>query len=59
VRDKVETVEIPVNLNIVATYPVAQLKEADDPELARDWINLVTSEKGQKVLEKWGFEPAA
>ncbi len=58
-RDKVETVAIPVDLNIVATYPIAQLKEANDPELARKWLDLVTSEKGQKVLQRWGFEPAA
>ncbi len=35
------------------------LKDAKDPELAREWVDLVTSEEGQKVLEKWNFEPAA
>lgn len=59
VRDKVETVEIPANLNIIATYPIAALKDAEEPELAQKWVDLVTSEKGQRVLEKWGFEPVA
>lgn len=59
VRDKVETVTIPADLNTIATYPIAQLKEANDPELARKWLDLATSEKGQKVLERWGFEPAS
>ncbi len=59
VRDKVETVEIPANLNIIATYPIAALKDAKEPELAQKWVDLVMSEKGQRVLEKWGFEPAA
>lgn len=59
IRDRVETVEIPENLNIVATYPIAALEEAEDPELARAWVDLVTSDEGQRILRKWGFEPAA
>lgn len=59
VRDKVETVEIPEDLNIIATYPIAVLEDSKDPDLAKEWLDLVTGEKGQKVLEKWGFEPAA
>jgi molybdate transport system substrate-binding protein len=59
IRDKVKVIKIPPNLNIIATYPIASLKDAEDPELARKWVDLVTSEKGQKVLEKWNFEPAA
>lgn len=59
VRDKVQTVEIPADLNIIATYPIAALKDSKEPELAQEWIDLVTSQEGQKVLEKWGFEPAA
>jgi ABC-type molybdate transport system substrate-binding protein len=23
------------------------------------WVDLVTSEEGQRVLQKWNFEPAA
>jgi len=59
IRDQVEVIQIPPDLNIIATYPVAALKEAEDPELAREWVELVTSEEGQQVLEKWNFEPAA
>src|SRR5215204_658702 len=59
IRDRVEVIEIPEDLNIIATYPIAALKDAEDPELAREWVNLVVSEEGQSVLEKWGFEPAA
>ncbi|HEV2742473.1 MAG TPA: substrate-binding domain-containing protein, partial [Rubrobacter sp.] len=59
IRDRVEVVPIPEDLNIVATYPIAALQDAKEPELARRWIDLVTSEEGQRVLEKWGFEPAA
>jgi molybdate transport system substrate-binding protein len=59
IRDKVKIIPIPPDLNIIATYPIAALKDAKDPELARKWVDLVTSEEGQKVLEKWNFEPAA
>ena len=59
IKDKVKVIKIPSDLNIIATYPIAALKDAEDPELARKWVDLVTSEEGQKVLEKWNFEPAA
>jgi molybdate transport system substrate-binding protein len=59
IRDKVEVVPIPPDLNIVATYPIAALKDAKSPTLAKKWVDLVTSEEGQRVLKKWGFEPAA
>jgi molybdate transport system substrate-binding protein len=55
----VKVIPIPPDLNIIATYPIASLKDAEDPELARKWVDLVTSEQGQKVLKKWNFEPAA
>ena len=58
IRDRVEVVPIPPDLNIVATYPVAALKDAKEPDLARKWVDLVTGEEGQRVLKKWGFEPA-
>jgi molybdate transport system substrate-binding protein len=59
VRDRVEVVPIPQDLNIVATYPIAALEDAKEPGLAREWVDLVTGDEGQRVLEKWGFEPAA
>ncbi len=59
IRDEVRTIRIPENLNIIATYPIAALEDAESPGLAREWVDLVVSEEGQRVLEKWGFEPAA
>jgi molybdate transport system substrate-binding protein len=59
IRDQVRVIRIPENLNIIATYPIAALKDAESPGLAREWMDLVVSEEGQRVLEKWGFEPAA
>src|SRR5215210_96431 len=59
VRDKVNVIPIPPDQNIIATYPIAALKDAKSPELAQKWVDLVVSDEGQRVLEKWGFEPAA
>ena len=59
IRDRVKVVEIPPDLNIIATYPIAALKDAEDPELAEKWVEVVMSKEGQRVLEKWNFEPAA
>ena len=59
IRNRVKIIPIPPELNIIATYPIAALKDAEVPELARKWVDLVTSKEGQKVLEKWNFEPAA
>jgi molybdate transport system substrate-binding protein len=58
IRDEVKVVPIPPDLNIVATYPIAALDGAKSPELAKKWVELVTSEQGQRVLQKWNFEPA-
>ena len=59
IRDKVKVIHIPPKQNIIATYPIAALKDAKDPELAKKWVDLVTSSEGQKVLKRWNFEPAA
>jgi molybdate transport system substrate-binding protein len=59
IRNRVKVIPIPPELNIIATYPIASLKDAEDPELARKWVDLVTGKEGQKVLKKWNFEPAA
>jgi molybdate transport system substrate-binding protein len=59
IRDKVKVIQIPPKLNIIATYPIAALKDAKDPALAKKWVDLVTSSEGQRVLKKWNFEPAA
>ena len=53
-----KVITIPPNLNIIATYPIAALKDAKEPDLAKKWVDLVTSNEGQEVLKKWGFEPA-
>lgn len=58
IRDKVTVLEIPEEVNVVATYPIAAVRESENPELAQLWVDLVLSNEGQGVLEKNGFEQA-
>jgi molybdate transport system substrate-binding protein len=56
--DKVQIVEIPSAINVVAEYPIAVLKAAPRGDLARDFVKLVLSKEGEKVLTAAGFSTA-
>jgi molybdate transport system substrate-binding protein len=51
----VTAVAFPESAGAVNTYPIAMLKQADDPELARRFVDLVTGDAGQKILSATGF----
>ena len=53
--DKVTAVPFPESAGAVNIYPIAALKQSQEPELARKFVDLVTSEAGQKVLTAAGF----
>ncbi len=53
--DKVAAVAFPEAAGVVNTYPIAVLKGSKYPELARKFVDLVTGELGQKVLNAAGF----
>jgi molybdate transport system substrate-binding protein len=54
-RTRVTGVAIPDQYNVVATYPIAVVKDGAD---ARAFVAYVLSEAGQKVLGSFGFQPA-
>ena len=56
--DKVEIIEIPAAINVVAEYPIAALKAAPLADLARDFVKLVLSKDGAKALGAAGFSTA-
>jgi len=56
--DKVTAVPVPEADQAVNTYPIAVLKGSEHQQLARKFVDLVTSEAGQKVLAKAGFAGA-
>ncbi len=53
--DKIGTVTIPDELNIIALYPIAPLVESKVPDLAKAFIAYVLSPEGQQVFVKYGF----
>lgn len=55
---QVTTLEIPEDGNVIASYPIAVLKGAPSPELAKAFVALVTSPEGQATLAGAGFMPA-
>ncbi len=56
ISEQVRVIEIPENLNVVATYPIATIEESLNAGLAREWVDLVLSDEGQSVLESYNFE---
>jgi molybdate transport system substrate-binding protein len=59
VRDKVQVIDIPQRWNVIAEYPIAVTSHAADPDLAKAWVEMVSSPRGQKVLSAAGFQTAA
>jgi molybdate transport system substrate-binding protein len=53
--DDVETVEIPGAEEELTTYFTTTLEQSEDADLARAWVDLVTSEDGQAALTEAGF----
>lgn len=43
--------------NVLAAYPIAQLKAAPQPALAAEFLRLVLSPRGRAVLSRRGFLP--
>jgi len=53
--DKVTAVPFPESADAVNTYPMAILKSSEHQELARKFVEAVTSDAGQKTLSAAGF----
>jgi molybdate transport system substrate-binding protein len=54
---KVDKIEIPDEYNIIAEYPMGLLQESKYPTGGMEFMNLVISDEGKAVLEKYGFSP--
>jgi len=53
--DSVEGVTFPESSDIVNTYPIVALEDSKNADLAQEFIDLVTSDTGQSILEEAGF----
>lgn len=54
----VRALEIPDAANVVARYPIAVVRGAREPGLARAFVAWVLSSQGQRVIERHGLIPA-
>lgn len=51
----ITTITIDDQYNVLATYPMAVLKAAPQPQSAAAFVDFVLSDPGQAILQKWGF----
>jgi len=54
--DRISVVTIPPEVNVIAKYPIAVVVGAAHPGLAREWVTLALSDKGQDILRRFGFK---
>ncbi|MHB1482775.1 MAG: molybdate ABC transporter substrate-binding protein [Bellilinea sp.] len=56
-KDKIGFLEIPTELNVIATYPILALPNASQLEWGQAFVDFILSDAGQQVMEKYGFSP--
>jgi molybdate transport system substrate-binding protein len=57
VAPDVRSIEIPDDVNVVATYPIAVVAGSSNQEAARAFVGYVTGADGQATLADFGFLP--
>ena len=55
--DKIEGVAIPPDQNVIADYPIVQLKDAPNGTASAAFVSYVLSPPGQEALASYGFLP--
>ena len=55
----VRVFEVPESANVIASYPIALVKDAPARDAAKAFVDLVLSADGQRVLARHGFMPVA
>ena len=59
VADQLAVIEIPDDINVIATYPIAVVAGTEEADLAQGFVDYVLGDDGQQVLAGYGFLPAA
>lgn len=52
---RIRQITIPDNLNVIAEYPVAVIKDSKQEEVAKEFVRYLCSNEGQSVLQRFGF----
>ncbi|MBN1537638.1 MAG: molybdate ABC transporter substrate-binding protein [Anaerolineales bacterium] len=58
VAEKVDSISIPEEVNVIATYPIAPVADSAYPEEAQMFVDFVLSAEGQATLASFNFLPA-
>jgi molybdate transport system substrate-binding protein len=58
VGDQVSLIEIPDDVNVIATYPIAVVTGSQEADLAQRFVDFVLGD-GQQTLADFGFLPAS
>jgi molybdate transport system substrate-binding protein len=54
---KVKIIDIPDKFNVVANYDAGILSESKQKDLAKDYVDLLTSDEGKTALKEYKFSP--
>lgn len=57
--EAITQIEIPADLNTVASYPIAPLVGSEHGVMAQQFIDYLLSSTGQQVLGRYGFVPVS
>lgn len=55
IENKLRTIEIPSDINVISENVLAITSNAREPELAQQWIDFVLSAEGQEIMAKYKF----
>jgi molybdate transport system substrate-binding protein len=55
VENEIRVIEIPDDVNVIATYPIGVVADSNQPGLAHAFVDLVTGSEGQGILRAYGF----
>lgn len=55
--DNILALDIPEELNVIASYVLAPINDSQQPDLAMSFVEFVLSPQGQAILTEYGFLP--
>lgn len=56
-KDKIDIIPVPELENVVKVVPAAVLSCSENMELAKQLADLIASEEGYQIWQKWGYRP--
>jgi molybdate transport system substrate-binding protein len=56
---RVGQIDIPDDLNVIASYPISAVSDSSLPGLANAFVGFVLSQSGQTILSEFGFIPVS